>query len=75
MAATVTDGGGGSSGGMTFNAAVGWGILFLVLIAATDIPGTQPIAAGIAWLFFLSVLFKFGPDAFQTIKTVNTTKA
>lgn len=74
MVTTKVDGG-GSGNGMTWNAAVGWGILFLVLIAATDIPATQTPAAMMAWLFFVSVLFKFGPDAFKTIQTVNTVKA
>jgi hypothetical protein len=61
------------NGGLTFNAAIGWGVIFLILIAATDVPMTQRPAAMLAWLFLVSVLFKFGPDAFKTIQTVNQT--
>lgn len=57
--------------GMTLNAAVAWGVLFLAFIALTDIPATQQVAAMFAWLFFVSVLFTFGPDAFNTITTIN----
>lgn len=78
MAKLATDGGGAASpatsDGMTIGAAVGWGILFLVLVAMTDIPATQTVAAMFAWLFLVAVLMKFGPAAFGTIKTINTTK-
>lgn len=60
--------------GMTLNAAIAWGILFLTFVALTDIPATAEVAALFAWLFFVSVLFTFGPDAFNTITTINGTK-
>lgn len=62
-----------TGGGLTFNAAIGWGVLFLVFVVMTDVPATQNIALMLAILFMLSVLFKYGPAAFTTIKTVNTT--
>jgi hypothetical protein len=75
--ATIAGDGGGTTvagGGLTFQAAVGWGILFLVFVAMTDVPITSQPAAMLAWLFFVSVLFKYGPQAFGTIQTVNSTK-
>jgi hypothetical protein len=79
MAKTSSDSGGGSGttpgGGLTFNAAIGWGVLFMVLIVMTDVPATQNVALMLAILFMLSVIFKYGPAAFGTIKTVNTTVA
>lgn len=51
--------------------AIAWGILFLVFVVMTDIPPVAPIGAGLAWLLFVSVLLKYGPEAFGTIKTVN----
>jgi len=56
---------------LNVNAAIAWGVLFLILIAMTDIPATQPFAAAIAWLFFVSVALTFGPAAFRTIITLN----
>lgn len=57
---------------LSFNAAIGWGILFLILVAGTDVPALQQPAAMLAWLFFVSVLFKYGPAAFGTISSVNS---
>ncbi len=53
-------------------AIIAWGVLFIVFIAMTDIPATQPIAAGMAWLLFVAILLKYGPAAFTTLTTVNT---
>ena len=39
-----------------------WGILFIVLLAFTDIPSTGEIAAAIAWLLFLTVALVYGVD-------------
>lgn len=58
--------------GLNVNAAIGWGILFLLLVAGTDIPLLQTPAAMLAWLFFVAVLLLYGPTAFGTVKTVNT---
>jgi hypothetical protein len=64
-----------TGGGLTFNAAVGWGVLFLIFMVMTDVPATQNIALMFAILFLLSVTFKYGPAAFGTITSVNTTAA
>ena len=61
-----------SNDGVTFNAAIAWGILMLTLVAATDITPLATVGALFAWLFFVSVLYKFGPDAFRTITSINT---
>lgn len=62
-----------TANGLSINAAIGWGILVMILVAGTDVPILQRPAAMLAWLFFLSVLFKFGPSAFATISSLNTT--
>lgn len=61
--------------GVTLNAVVAWGVLFLLFVAMTDIPMTQQVAAAFAWLLLVSVLLKYGPDAFTTITTINKTPA
>jgi len=57
---------------ITPRAAGAWAGLFLVFVLLTDMPATQPIGAGFAWLFFLSVLYKYGADAFAYVTAVNT---
>lgn len=52
---------------MTIGNALGFAALFLMLIAATDIPMTAPLAAVFAWLLLVAFLLKYGPDAFNTI--------
>lgn len=61
-----------NEGGVTFQAAVAWGVLFLVFVTMTDIPATASLAAALAWLLFFSILFTYGTKAFETIRTVNT---
>lgn len=61
-------------GGLTINAAIGWGVLFMALMIGTDIPLLQTPAAMIAWLFLVAVILLYGPAAFNTITTVNTVK-
>lgn len=74
MAKTGSDSAGSATGGgLTFNAAIGWAVLFLILIVMTDVPATQNVALMFALLFLLSVALKYGPQAFNTITTVNTT--
>jgi len=58
---------------ITPRAAGAWAGLFLVFVLMTDMPATQPIGAGFAWLFFLSVVYKYGTDAFAYVNAVNTT--
>jgi hypothetical protein len=74
VVASKSDGGDNiatNRGGMTVGAAVAWSVLFLALVAMTDIPGTAVIAAGFAWLLLVAILLKFGPDAFGTITSLN----
>lgn len=44
--------------------------MFLILIAMTDIPLTASIAAGFAWVIFIAMLLKYGPDASTNIKAI-----
>ena len=53
-------------------AILAWGVLFLVFVAMTDVPATQPVAAGMAWLLFVAILLQYGPQAFGTLTTLNT---
>lgn len=53
-------------------AIIAWGVLFLTFVAMTDIPATQPVAAGLAWLLFVAILLQYGPAAFATLTTLNT---
>lgn len=57
---------------ITPRAAGAWAGLFIVFVLLTDMPATQPIGAGFAWLFFLSVMYKYGADAFAYVTAVNT---
>lgn len=72
MAATVSDGGGGSTpvpatGEQIMQAVFGWMALFVMLIVVSDVPGLGDLAAGIAWLLLLSILIIYGPAAFANI--------
>lgn len=58
--------------GVTAKATIAWGILFIVFVAMTDMPLLANVGAMFAWLFFLSVLYKYGQSAFRTVSTVNT---
>lgn len=60
---------------ITPRAAAAWATLFIVFVLLTDIPATQPVGAGFAWLFFLSILYKYGQAAFTTVTTMNTITA
>lgn len=60
--------------GITVNAAVGWGILFMILIIGTDIPLLQTPAAMIAWLFLVAIVLLYGPAALNTVTSINTVK-
>lgn len=56
---------------MTVQHAIGWAGLFMFLIVGTDIPATAQLAAAFAWLIFFAVVFKYGPDAFNTVSQVS----
>jgi hypothetical protein len=60
------------AGEPTFNPTMmtGWAILFLMLVAAADVPTTAPLAAGFGWLIFIAILLAFGGDAFDNISKV-----
>lgn len=60
---------------MTIGNAVGWGVIFLGLIAATDIPPLASIAAITAWLILVAVLLKYGPPAFTNVSTITAPPA
>lgn len=53
-------------------AAVGWGIMFLFLIALADIPATSEVAIGFAWLIFVVVALLYGRDAFRNIGRIGS---
>lgn len=42
---------------------LGWGVLYVMLIAAADIPGLGKISAAFAWLLLLSIALFYGVDA------------
>lgn len=60
------------SGEPTFTPAMmtGWAVLFLMLIAAADVPATAPLASGFGWLIFISIALAFGPDAFANLTKI-----
>lgn len=52
---------------MKLETGIAWAVVFMALIAMTDIPLTAEIAAAFAWLIFVSVAMLFGPQAFKSI--------
>lgn len=50
---------------LSAQSVLGWGVLYLMLIAAADIPATGKVSAAFAWLLFISILLMFGVDAFN----------
>ncbi len=91
MAATSgsSDTGGGTAGGGTTapppadtsgalqvgRSLLGWGVIFLVLIGMADFDSTAPLATSFAWLIFLSVLLRYGQQAFGNISSLVGGKA
>lgn len=74
MVAIEGDGGGGTPAiGLTTGRSIAWGILFLTFVAMTDMPALAEVGGAFAWLFLVSVMLKYGPQAFANIKTFNTT--
>lgn len=72
MAATVGDGGGGTTpvpatGEQIMQAVFGWMVLFVLLIVVSDVPGLGDLAAAFAWLLLLSILIIYGPAAFSNL--------
>lgn len=72
-----TSTGGGTPAVLTnvSRSVIGWGILFVALIALADIEATAEIAAAFAWLIFVSVLLLYGPTAFAALSTLTQGKA
>lgn len=52
---------------LSANQILGWGVLYVMLIAAADIPGLGKISASFAWLLFLSILLFYGVDFFNNL--------
>ena len=50
--------------------ALGWGVLWVVLIGLADIDTTAELASAFAWLIFVAVLLLYGPTAFANISTL-----
>ncbi len=50
---------------------LGWGVLYLILIAGADIPATGKIAAAFSWLLFLSIMLFYGVDAFNNLSNLD----
>lgn len=75
MAATVGDGGGGTTpvpatSEQIMQAVFGWAVLFVMLIVASDVPGLGDLAAAFAWLLLLSILIIYGPAAFNNLQRI-----
>lgn len=51
---------------------MGWGVLYLMLIAAADIPATGQLSAAFAWLLFVSILLMFGVDALNGLANLTS---
>jgi hypothetical protein len=51
-------------------ATLGWGVLFVVLVAAADFPQTADLAAAFATLIFVAVMLLYGPTALGNLSTL-----
>lgn len=49
---------------------LGWGVLFVILVALSDIEATAELAAAFAWLIFVGVMLLYGPQALDTISNL-----
>lgn len=49
---------------------LGWGVIFIVLVAMADFESTANLAASFAWLIFISVLLLYGPTAFGNLSSL-----
>lgn len=55
---------------VTTQVMVGWAVLFIMLIAAADVPATAPLAAGFAWLLVISTFIMFGTAGFENLTKI-----
>lgn len=55
---------------ITANAAVGWGVVFLTLIALADIESTSKVAVAFAWLVMISMFLTVGTNAATNLANV-----
>jgi len=55
---------------ITAQQVLGWGVLYVMLIAAADIPGLGKISAAFGWLLFLSILLFYGVDAMNGLNNL-----
>jgi hypothetical protein len=51
-------------------ATLGWGVLFVVLVAAADFEQTAELAAAFATLIFVAVMLLYGPTALGNLSTL-----
>jgi hypothetical protein len=51
-------------------ATLGWGVVFVVLVAAADFPQTAELAAAFATLIFVAVMLLYGPTALGNISNL-----
>lgn len=49
---------------------LGWGAIFVALVALADFESTANLAASFAWLIFISVLLLYGPTAFGNLSSL-----
>lgn len=77
MPAISTSGSGGGNAGVAPTGAVnvsrsilGWGAIFVTLVALADFEATANLSASFAWLIFISVLLLYGPQAFTNLSTL-----
>lgn len=53
-----------------WQALIGWGTMFVMLIILADIGPTGPMATSFAWLFVVAILFTYGIEAFDNLQTL-----
>jgi len=55
-------------------ATLGWGVLFVMLVAASDFEATAELAAAFATLIFVAVILLYGPTALANVSSLVTTE-
>lgn len=51
-----------------WQALIGWGTMFVMLIVLADMGAPGPLASSFAWLFVVAILFTYGIEAFQNLQ-------